>query len=134
MEVTLLFCNQASVGPDGKLSLQGVMSELYAPAFPATQERLFLAGIIEWQRADEGKKEFRINLKDPDGLAIFTIEGHTDVDSRPKTRAPAMTQLVLPMEKLVFAAAGEYRVEIAIAGRQINGPRLYLMKTEKADL
>lgn len=134
MEVTLLFCNQASVEPDGKLSLQGVLSELYAPAFPARQERLFLAGIIEWQRADEGKKEFLIHLKDPDGLAIFTIEGHTDVDSRPETRAPAVTQLVLPMEKLVFEAAGEYQVEIMIAGQQIDGPKLYLMKSEKADL
>ena len=134
MEVTLLFCNQASVGPDGKLSLQGVMNELYAPAFPATQERLFLAGIIEWQRADEGKKEFLIHLKDPDGLAIFTIEGHTDVDSRPATRAPAVTLLVLPMEKLVFEAAGEYQVEITIAGQQFNGPKMYLMKSEKAGL
>ena len=93
-----------------------------------------MAGIIEWQRADEGKKEFRIHLKDADGLAIFTIEGHTDVDSRPETRAPAMTQLVLPMEKLVFAAAGEYRVEITIAGQQFNGPKMYLMKSEKAGL
>ncbi len=134
VEVTLLFCNQASVEPDGKLSLRGVMNELYAPAFPARQERLFLAGIIEWQRDDEGKKEFLIHLKDPDGLAIFTIEGHTDVDSRPETRAPAMTQLVLPMEELVFEAAGEYLVEITIAGRQFNGPKLYLMKSEKADL
>ena len=111
-----------------------MLNELYAPAFPARQERLFLAGIIEWQRADEGKKDFLIHLKDPDGLAIFTIEGHTDVDSRPETRAPAVTQLVLPMEKLVFEAAGEYPVDITIAGRQFNGPKLYLMKSEKADL
>jgi len=110
------------------------MNELYAPAFPASQDRLFLAGTIEWQRADEGKKEFLIHLKDPDGLAIFTIEGHTDVDSRSDTRAPAVTQLVLPMENLIFPVAGEYQVEITIAGRQINGPKLYVMKSEEADL
>ena len=134
MEVTLLFCNQAGVEPDGKLSLKGVMNELYAPAFPAKQDRLFLAGIIEWQRADEGKKEFLIHLNDPDGLAIFTIEGHTDVESRSDTRPPAVTQLVLPMENLIFEVAGEYLVEIAIAGRLINGPKLYVMKSEEADL
>ena len=41
---------------------------------------------------------------------------------------------MLPMEELVFEAAGEYLVEITIAGRQFNGPKLYLMKSEKADL
>jgi hypothetical protein len=134
VEVTLLFCNQAAVEPDGKLSLRGVMSELYAPAFPARQDRLFLAGFIRWQRADEGNKEFLIHLKDPDGLAIFTIEGHTDVDSRPETRPPAITQLVLPMENLIFAVAGEYQVEVAVAGQQIIGPKLYLMESAETDL
>ena len=134
VEVTLLFCNQASVEPDGKLSLKGVMNELYAPAFPAKQDRLFLAGNVEWQRTDEGKKEFLIHLKDPEGLAIFTIEGHTDVDSRSDDRPPAMTLLVLPMENLIFPVAGQYQVEIAIAGRQIDGPKLYVMQSNEADL
>ena len=110
------------------------MSELYAPAFPARQDRLFLAGFIRWQRADEGKKEFLIHLKDPDGLAIFTIEGHTDVDSRPETRPPAITQLVLPMENLIFSVAGEYQVEVTVSGQQIIGPKLYLMESAEPDL
>jgi hypothetical protein len=110
------------------------MSELYAPAFPAKQDRLFLAGIIRWQRADEGKKEFLIHLKDPDDRAIFTIEGHTDVDSRPETRPPAITQLVLPMENLIFEAAGEYHVEVSVAGQKISGPKLYLMESAQTDL
>ena len=110
------------------------MNELYAPAFPASQDRLFLAGTIEWQRADEGKKEFLIHLKDPDGLAIFTIEGHTDVDSRSDARAPAITQLVLPMENLIFEATGEYYVEVTVAGQKILGPKLYLMETAQTDL
>ncbi len=110
------------------------MSELYAPSFPARQDRLFLAGIIRWQRADEGKKEFLIHLKNPEDQAIFTIEGHTDVDNRPESRPPAITQLVLPMENLIFSVAGDYQVEIAVAGQQIMGPKLYLMESAETDL
>ncbi len=134
VEVTLFFCNQADTEPDGTLNLRGIRNELYAPAFPARQDRLFLAGIVEWQREVHGRQEFVIHLNGPDRKSIFTIEGNTDVDSRPDSRPPAKTQLVLPMENLIFTTAGEYQIEVYIAGQTKKGPILYLMKTEeKAD-
>ena len=129
METVLLFCHRAETDAEGRLSLTGVFHELYAPDFPASQDRAVLAGSIEWSRAEAGRKTFRIDLNDPDGDSIYTIEGHSDVDERSDDRAPARTQLILPLNNLVFGAPGRYRVEVAIDDRKIAGPSLHLLRT-----
>jgi hypothetical protein len=130
MNTVLFFCENAVSGPDGKLDVEGIFNELYAPGFPASQDRLILAGIIEWDRHTEGTQPFVIHLLDPDNKPIFTIEGHSDVDARPDTRPPARTHLILPLENLVFIRPGQYRARLELQDQQISGPSLYLF-TEK---
>ena len=101
MNVALFFCEHAQTNPNGKLDLHGIYNELHASAFPARQDHLILAGIVEWNRDDRGKLPFKIDLMDPDGSEIFTIDGHTEVDARPPTRPPAKTHLILPLENLI---------------------------------
>lgn len=128
MEAVFLFCTDASTGPDGKLDVHGVFNELYAPEFPARQERLVLVGIVEWPRDLEGRIPFAADLVDAGGMAIFSIEGHTDVDARPPSRAPAKTHFILPMENVMFQSAGRYRARIDLNGTAIAGPSLHLMR------
>jgi hypothetical protein len=130
MDVTLFFCKNANTDEDGQLNLLGVFNELYAPAFPARQDRLVIAGIIEWDRQQEGKIPFQIHLVDEAGKSIFTIEGHSEVDSRDENEAPAKTQLLMPIEKIVFPEAGRYRAECLIADKNFSGPSLYLMRSK----
>ena len=119
------FCDEA-VTRDGKLHIHGIYYELLAEGFPARQERLVLCGEIEWRPGDAGKQEFVVDLLDPTGHSVYTVEGHTDVtDARPG-RAAARTHLVLALENVVFPAAGRYRTRFHIAGRQIDGPDLIL--------
>lgn len=129
MEAAFLFCTDASTGPDGKLDIQGVFNELYAPEFPARQDRLILVGIVEWQRDLEGRIPFAVDLVDSQGMAIFSIEGHTEVDARPPSRAPAKTHFILPMENVMFPSAGHYRVRINLNGTEITGPSMHLMRS-----
>ena len=132
MEVTALFCDHAEATPDGRLNIRGVFNELYAPAFPARQDRMVLVGQVIWDREDHGRIPFRIDLKDPGDSPIFTIDGHSDVEARSEGRAPAKTQLVLPLEKVIFADPGEYRVYAEFGGREFSGPSLYLLRSPDA--
>ena len=128
MEAVFLFCADAQAAPDGKLDIHGVFNELYAPDFPARQDQMILVGIVEWQRDLQGRIPFTVDLVDAEGLAIFSIEGHTDIDERPASRAPAKTHFILPLKKVMFPAPGHYRVRININGNEVAGPSMHLMR------
>ena len=129
MEAVFLFCTDAGVGPDGKLNIHGIFNELQAPDFPARQDRMVLVGIIEWQRNLQGRIPFAIDLTDSEGKSIFSIEGHTDVEARPRSKAPAKTQLILPLKNVMFPVPGRYRVRININGTELAGPSMHLMRS-----
>ncbi|MCI0446928.1 hypothetical protein L0152_27465 [bacterium] len=109
--------------------MNGIFNELYASGFPARQEQVILAGIVEWDRDEEGKQPFTIHLMDPDENPIFTIHGYSEVDARPDSRPPARTHLIFPLENLVFTSPGQYRIRMDISGQRISGPSLYLLHT-----
>ena len=129
MEAVFLFCTDAGNGSDGKLDIHGVFNELRAPDFPARQDRIVLVGIIHWQRDLHGRIPFSVHLTDPDGKAIFSIEGHTDVEVRADTMAPAKTQFILPMENVMFPTPGHYRVKININDSDLDGPSMHLVRS-----
>ncbi len=130
MEAVFLFCRDAGAGPDGKMDIHGVFNELLAADFPARQDRMVLAGIIEWQRDVQGQVPFKMDLTDPAGLSIFTIEGHTDVEPRPPSRAPAKTEFVLPLTNVMFPTPGRYQMRININGEELSGPSIHLMRSQ----
>ena len=129
MEAVFLFCADAKAGPDGKLDIHGVFNELYAPDFPARQDEMVLVGIVEWQRDRQGRIPFSVDLIDSDGMAIFSIEGHTDVDARPPAKAPAKTHFILPLKNVMFPAPGHYRVRINIDSSELAGPSMHLIRS-----
>ena len=130
MEAVFLFCTDAGAGADGKLSIHGIFNELRAPDFPARQDSMVLVGIVEWQRNLQGRILFSADLTDSEGKAIFSIEGHTDVEARPESMAPAKTHLVLPMKNVMFPAPGHYRAKININGKELPGPSMHLLRSE----
>lgn len=123
----LVFCEHAATGPGGKLNIEGIYNELYAPGFPAKQDTLVLAGVLEWQRETSGVQPFTIHLVDPTEKPIFTVEGETEVDARIDGRAPAKTHLIFPLENLVFMHPGRYGVVVELQHDQLRGPSLYLL-------
>ena len=126
-------CDNAGQTPDGKLDLRGVFHDLYAPGFPAQQERMTLVVVIEWDREDHGRYQFRVEMVTPDEQIALTVEGHSDVADRDPTRPPPRSQLVMPLEKVVFPEAGEYRFDVKIKGQTFPGPTLYLVQTEDSE-
>lgn len=121
-------CDRASVSPDGKLDLAGVFHDLYAPGFPAKQDRLMLVLSLEWDREDEGRYSFRVHLKGPDGRPTLTVEGHSDVQPRPADRPPPRTRFAMPLQDVVFPVPGRYDFDVQAKGVELGGPALYVLE------
>ena len=109
-----LHCEHAEARQDGRLDVHGVFHQLYAPGFPAKQDRMVLALAIEWDTEGAGRREFRLDLNDPNENPCLTISGHTDVGDRAKAEAPPQTRLILPMEDVVFPLAGTYLFQLTV--------------------
>ncbi|HSM61396.1 MAG TPA: hypothetical protein VK849_11385 [Longimicrobiales bacterium] len=127
-----LVCDEAGLGPDGKLDVHGVFNDLYAPGFPAKQDRMVLVVVVEWDRSDEGRYRFRVDLEDQDGRPALSVDGYSDVDRRAEGRPPPRTRLIMPLEEVVFPRPGAYRFRIRIKGETFAGPSLYLVEAAEA--
>jgi hypothetical protein len=125
-----LVCDDARMRPDGKMDIEGIFNDLAAPGFPARQDRMVLVTTIEWDRGDEGRNQFKVDLKTPAGRTSLTVEGETEVDARPSDRPPPRTRLILPLEDIVFPEPGRYSFEIRVKGKKLRGPSLFLMEAE----
>jgi hypothetical protein len=127
-----LVCDDARLNPEGKLDVHGVFNDLYAPGFPAKQDRMVLVMVVEWDRSDEGRHRFRVDLQDDSDKPTLSVEGYSDVDRRPDDRPPPRTRLVMPLEEVVFPRPGAYRFQIRVKGRTFQGPSLYLVEADDA--
>lgn len=125
-------CDDARVNPEGKMDIHGVFNDLYAPGFPAKQDRMVLVLVVEWDREDEGRHRFRVDLEDEEGKPSLSVEGYTDVDLRPADRPPPRTRLMMPIEDAIFPRPGPYRFMVRMKGRTFTGPSLYLVEADEA--
>jgi Family of unknown function (DUF6941) len=121
-------CEDARARPDGKLDLHGVYHDLSAPGFPAKQDRLVLVVVLEWDRADHGRYLFKADLEDEEGNISLTVEGETEVRTAAPGSPPARSQLIIPLEDVVFPHAGQFAFRIKLKGRTLEGPGIFLME------
>jgi hypothetical protein len=127
-----LVCDEAGLNSEGKLDVRGVFNDLYAPGFPAKQDQMVLVLVVEWDRDDEGRFRFRVDLEDEAGKPTLSVDGYSDVDRRPADRPPPRTRLVMPLEEVVFPRPGPYTFRIAMKGRTFTGPSLYLVESSES--
>ena len=125
-----LVCEDAGVGPEGRLDVHGVLHELYASAFPASQDRMVLVLVLEWDPGDQGRYTFRVDLVGPDDRPTLTVDGHTDVTPPAPGGSPPRTRLVMPLEGVVFPAPGAYTLRVRTKGRTLDGATLHLLEGE----
>lgn len=121
-------CDDARATPDGRLDLHGVFHDLSAPGFPARQDRLVLVLVLEWERDDHGRYLFKADLEDDQGRVSLTVEGETEVHRAPVDQPPARSQLIMPMEGVVFPEAGQYTFRVRVKGHTFDGPGIHLLE------
>lgn len=127
-----LICEDAAVRNDGRVDVHGIYHQLYAPGFPAQQDRLVLAVAVEWDAGETGRKEFRIDLLDPSGSPALTVSGHTDVSDRVPGEAPPQTRLVVPIDRIVFPAAGTYNFHLHVGDEKVPLSPIHLIENPDA--
>ena len=125
-------CDDARATPDGKIDLHGIYHDLSAPGFPAQQERLVLVLVLEWDRADHGRYVFKADLEDEEGNVSLTVEGETEVHRPAPEQPPARSQLIMPMEGVIFPRAGQYTFRVKVKGQTLPGPGIFLMEVPDA--
>jgi hypothetical protein len=123
-----LVCEDAQSRADGRIDAQGIFHQLYAPGFPARQDRLVLVVNLEWSETEVGRNEFRIDLVAPDRSPALTISGHTDIGRRGEFEAPPQSRIVLPLENVVFPSEGAYEFELHARGEKTSIAPLYLIE------
>ncbi|MFL5382306.1 MAG: DUF6941 family protein [Longimicrobiaceae bacterium] len=123
-----LLCEQAQERHDGRLDVHGVFHQLYAPAFPAQQERMTLAVAVEWEPHERGKIEFSIELLDPSRSPALSITGHTEVSELGATQGPPQTRVIMPLDGVVFPAEGTYAFELVVADERRPVAPLHLIR------
>lgn len=109
-----LACEDARERPDGRLDFVGVFDRLQAPGFPAAQERMTVVFVMEWSPSERGRKEFQADLVDARDQKVLTITGHTDVAPASDEPERPRTRLLMPLEKVVFPHAGDYRFVLRV--------------------
>lgn len=130
--VLSMACEQARVRPDGKVDVQGIFNELAAPGFPASQDRMTVVFVVEWEAAEAGHKPLRAELVDPDGEIVLVIKGHTEVQPRRNGGGPAHTRLIMPLEEVVFPREGRYRFRLTAGGTAVDAFSLFVHELEGA--
>lgn len=111
-----VLCEQVFAREDGRTDVRGILHGLSAPGFPAQQNRLVLAVVLQWEEAEAGSIDFRIDLLDPTGTPALTITGQTEVPPHTPGSLPRRTPLVMPLENVVFPVAGEYIFQLHLGG------------------
>jgi Family of unknown function (DUF6941) len=124
-------CEDARPTPDGKVDVHGVYHDLSAPGFPARQDQLVLVLVLEWERTDHGRYLFKAELEDEDGKTSLTVEGETEVHRAAPDQPPARSQLIMPLENVVFPRAGQYTFRVKVKGQTLAGPGIYLMQVSE---
>jgi hypothetical protein len=123
-----LIAEDAQLRHDGRMDVHGIFHELYAPGFPARQDRLTLVTTIEWDATERGSIAFSVNLLDPDGSPVLTINAETQVEDQYAVHRPARTQMAIPMEEVVFPRAGAYEFELSVGERRQALAPIYLIE------
>lgn len=123
-----VLAEDADLRHDGRMDVHGIFHELYAPGFPARQDRLTLVTTLEWADDERGAIDLAINLLDPDGSPVLTINAQTQVEDQYAVNRPARTAMAIPMEQVIFPRGGAYVFELAVGERREALAGLYLIE------
>jgi hypothetical protein len=127
-----LLCEDASMRPDGRVDLNGVFHHLFAPGFPARQDKMTLVVAMEWNADEAGRVDFKIDLLDPASAPVGTINGHTEVGTPRPMEPPQQTRLVMGLDDVVFPSEGTYQFEMSVGGRKERVAMLHLIENPEA--
>lgn len=103
----------ANVTSDGKLNILGIFDRMNVLDLPAVHPQMHLVLRIEAHSAEtERRHDIEIRLHDPDGEAVFQVQG--DVVPRGEPGRPVSTNQILTLNNLQLNKLGEYTFVVLV--------------------
>ncbi len=122
-----LLCECATQG-QGKLNVLGAFDSIFAKKTPVVYPACTIAARIRFSKVEQGEHGIRINFIDADGSSVGPkLEDTISVRVR-KNENSSVGNLILNIQRLKLEKYGEYRVDLAIDGRQEASLPLYVRK------
>jgi hypothetical protein len=110
-------CDYAVAVPGGKLTIVGTFDRLIVPKLPHQQPSFYLVAKCRFDSTEVGEKSLKFTFADPDGKEIGALpELKVPVAMREEDYTAAM-QVVLRINGLPLAQAGDHSVHLMIDGR-----------------
>lgn len=118
MDVEAFLLCDCATDSQGKLNVLGAFDTLFAGKMPAVHPACTIAARMRFARVEEGEHRVRINVIDEDGRAVGPkLEDVISVRVRENENSSACN-IILNIQGLKLENYGEYRVDLAIDGRQ----------------
>lgn len=112
-----LLCDCAT-DQQGKLNVLGAFENIFTKQIPALHPACAVAARIRFSQIERGSHKVKINIIDEDGKEVGPkIEGDITVNIG-KGEDSTVANFILNIQGLKLENYGEYRIDLAIDGRQ----------------
>ena len=130
MEVEIFALCDAANNIAGKLSMLGAFDTINVKELPAVHPHCAIALRMRFLRIEEGDHKIRIEMVNEDGKKIGPkLDGGVKINI-PEGTQSASVNLCLGINNLKIEKFGNYEINLAIDGRQVNSLPLMVKKQE----
>jgi hypothetical protein len=122
MDIDLaLLADAATIDSSGKLNLLGIFDRIGARNFPLKYGRISLVLRFSAGIADAGAHEVVLQLKDPTGGQVLTLNGNIQLGASPAGAGGGrlLVPHILNLDGLVFQHPGIYSFEVSLDGDHV---------------
>ena len=116
MEIPIATLCDAATDYSGKLNLLGSFDTVLTAKFPAVHPQCAIALRFVFNKAEEGKRNFRLTFVNEDGKSIMPA-----IDLAIEVRVPESVNylsrnLIINIQQLKFDEPGQYAIDVAMDG------------------
>ncbi|HEX2142673.1 MAG TPA: hypothetical protein VHK28_10465 [Candidatus Limnocylindria bacterium] len=111
---SLLLCDYAITGQDGKVSAIGLFSQLNVSRLPTTYGRLFIVAVLE---ADSGQHQLTLQVVSPNGEPLLARPPQMRLEVPPNATT---ANIVADLKGLQVRELGRHRIELRSGDRVLG--------------
>jgi len=128
MNIEAFLLCQCAADSGGKLNVLGAFDCLWANKVPVTCPSCSVTARIRFSSIEQGSHNVRINIIDEDGKAVSPRLESTISVRLAENESSCIRNIILNILQLKFGNYGDYRIDLAIDGRQEASLPLKIVK------
>ena len=126
MKIEAFLLCDAATDYQGKLNVLGAFDTIFSRKVPIVHPACAVAARIRFDYIEQGAHKIKINVINQDGKAVIPgLDGNLSVAGAGEGGSTAVN-LVLNIHGLKLESYGEYRIDLAVDGRQEGSLPLYV--------